>query len=69
MKYLVSGSLVYYGDIEIEADSAAGAVELFNKMTPDELDRWGMLNGNDCDIDIVRVLQDDCRWVDTDEPY
>lgn len=67
-KYLISGTLQYDGQIEVEADSAAEAVELFNEMTPDDLIRDGLLFGNDCDIDCVQLLQDG-KFVYTDEPY
>lgn len=68
MKYLITGTLQYDGQVEIEVDSAEEAVELFNGMTPDELDRSGLLFGNDCEIDSVQVLQDN-MWVATDESY
>lgn len=68
MKYLITGTLRYDGQIEIEAASASDAVELFNEMTPDEIDRDGLLFGNDCDIDCVQCLRDG-KFVYTDESY
>lgn len=67
-KYLVSGTLMYDGRIEIEADSASDAVELFNEMTPDDLVRSGDLFGNDSEIDDVLVLKDD-KWFVSGEQY